>query len=256
MGIPQPLLHDLLISIHAPRVGSDLPSSPQRQGRRGFQSTLPVWGAAWTLHSQLCQIVTNFNPRSPCGERPRRRSTWYLNIYFNPRSPCGERHKSPPMQIRHGAFQSTLPVWGATLFLFFFFLRAAISIHAPRVGSDWVKPIDFTPDLNFNPRSPCGERLCRDSTLYSGRAYFNPRSPCGERLRSLSLTHPRSVNFNPRSPCGERLEIRRGGVTNYFISIHAPRVGSDCPLEFEEKEQSNISIHAPRVGSDDGRLTR
>ena len=57
------------------------------------------------------------------------------------------------------AFQSTLPVWGATY-------RGEpsndgynISIHAPRVGSD-VRGRDQTAVwLNFNPRSPCGERL-------------------------------------------------------------------------------------------------
>ena len=34
-----------------------------------FQSTLPVWGA--TLEkSPLFQKISDFNPRSPCGERP------------------------------------------------------------------------------------------------------------------------------------------------------------------------------------------
>ena len=35
------------------------------------------------------------------------------------------------------------------------------------------------------------------------------------------------TDFNPRSPCGERLD-RAGSVDSvYYISIHAPRVGSD-----------------------------
>ncbi len=77
-------------------------------------------------------------------------------------------------------FQSTLPVWGATLPLcpatkdraisihaprvgsdddasFTGFVEG-ISIHAPRVGSDSVPLMLSTPLLNFNPRSPCGER--------------------------------------------------------------------------------------------------
>ena len=56
-----------VISIHAPRVGSDISDCPEYEEDR------------------------NFNPRSPCGERrlpPPRRTT---RLHFNPRSPCGER---------------------------------------------------------------------------------------------------------------------------------------------------------------------
>ena len=58
-------------------------------------------------------------------------------------------------------FQSTLPVWGATLSLQFLFRRCPISIHAPRVGSDCDFMILTPRQTNFNPRSPCGERLPR-----------------------------------------------------------------------------------------------
>ena len=34
--------------------------------------------------------------------------------------------------------------------------------------------------------------------------------------------------FNPRSPCGERLRLRLQCRQWKDISIHAPRVGSDC----------------------------
>ena len=33
-----------------------------------------------------------------------------------------------------------------------------ISIHAPRVGSDVIPGTSFSPNVDFNPRSPCGER--------------------------------------------------------------------------------------------------
>ena len=55
---------------------------------------------------------------------------------------------------------------------------------------------------------------------------FNPRSPCGERLGLCTQTRP-GRNFNPRSPCGERLRIQSLGPIRNEISIHAPRVGSD-----------------------------
>ena len=40
------------------------------------------------------------------------------------------------MAHRPGAFQSTLPVWGATAHFYAGVLVRRISIHAPRVGSD------------------------------------------------------------------------------------------------------------------------
>ena len=41
-----------------------------------------------------------------------------------------------------------------------------ISIHAPRVGSDYfILRVEFIIS-NFNPRSPCGERLVTDFILF------------------------------------------------------------------------------------------
>ena len=61
--------------------------------------------------------------------------------YFNPRSPCGERPVPPALNgMIDKLFQSTLPVWGATQPVRTPIQALAISIHAPRVGSDeWVK---------------------------------------------------------------------------------------------------------------------
>ena len=145
------------ISIHAPRVGSDLsdkqlghlpqdfnPRSPcgerpprRRYGvfSRPFQSTLPVWGAT-TEHFILERFPDDFNPRSPCGER--------LGVVVS----------SAASMI----FQSTLPVWGATRGCKCDHAAARISIHAPRVGSDRIRPMPGWRASNFNPRSPCGER--------------------------------------------------------------------------------------------------
>ena len=38
--------------------------------------------------------------------------------------------------------------------------------------------------LDFNPRSPCGERRATNSSWYV-LLYFNPRSPCGERHQRM-----------------------------------------------------------------------
>ena len=60
-------VRDFKISIHAPRVGSDLMPSAR---------------------SASC---SNFNPRSPRGERPRSCALRRCRRDFNPRSPRGER---------------------------------------------------------------------------------------------------------------------------------------------------------------------
>ena len=128
----------VVISIHAPRTGSD--GQPRKQMHRAciFQSTLPARGATARCFA-LSVIQSNFNPRSPHGERrsaTKRRQRLHKN--FNPRSPHGERHvdKLEFRVIR--AFQSTLPARGAT----------RSPVRQCYVSSD------------FNPRSPHGERHC------------------------------------------------------------------------------------------------
>ena len=190
-----------------------------------FQSTLPVWGATWAL------VI----PTMP-------------GVYFNPRSPCGERPKPLSPSSAHTKFQSTLPVWGATLCISGRRYVFVISIHAPRVGSDGQVDIFPVRIRNFNPRSPCGERPIPSRPAPPQKTYFNPRSPCGERLPARRR-RTRGNYFNPRSPCGERLANPGSYYPWMGISIHAPRVGSDG-LAAENGVVLNISIHAPRVGSD------
>ena len=101
-----------------------------------------------------------------------------------------------------------------------------ISIHAPRAGSDPVRPLSPQSASHFNPRSPCGERPHMRQFGYF-RYHFNPRSPCGERHRACPSVTLDDFNFNPRSPCGERLLGYILLYNLYHISIHAPRAGSD-----------------------------
>ena len=104
---------DLGISIHALLAESDHPVCPEGVQDVQFQSTLSLRRATlkyrWHISTQC-----NFNPRSPCGERPateaEQAKTYIISIHallaesdslwsatisrwgnFNPRSPCGER---------------------------------------------------------------------------------------------------------------------------------------------------------------------
>ena len=147
--------------------------------------------------------ASNFNPRSPCGER--RLITPYEQLFghFNPRSPCGERPASLDASRTASKFQPTLPLWGATLQHYSGFKVRDISTHAPPVGSDSTRCRGPCRRGNFNPRSPCGERPTRPTTATTP-SHFNPRSPCGERPTSTEVI--------------SRLKA---------ISTHAPPVGSD-----------------------------
>ena len=125
----------------------------------------------------------------------------------------------------------------------------AISIHAPRTGSDFLTSFSVKPALDFNPRSPHGERQSA-SAFQSVQRYFNPRSPHGERrVFALAISFD-CINFNPRSPHGERrLKALKGANTNTYFNPRSPHgerqisEGNECPAH-------EISIHAPRTGSD------
>ena len=56
---------------------------------------------------------------------------------FNPHSPCGERPLLERRTIGQDGFQSTLPMRGATLTVVDHQQSAPISIHTPHAGSDW-----------------------------------------------------------------------------------------------------------------------
>ena len=125
--------------------------------------------------------------------------------------------------------------------------------------------------MDFNPRSPCGERLLValsgalslpfQSTLpvwgatgSCGRisicpCNFNPRSPCGERRQS-SGGLPSQLDFNPRSPCGERPRRGNRPAALFIFQSTLPVWGATQLPRRVFCDVGRISIHAPRVGSD------
>ena len=58
----------LIISIHAPRAGRDKGSEKEPKPHQTFQSTRPVRGATGSFRT-LIRLISNFNPRAPCGAR-------------------------------------------------------------------------------------------------------------------------------------------------------------------------------------------
>ena len=104
--------------------------------RPRFQSTLPVWGATFCCF-QYATIRCDFNPRSPCGERPKPYEVISVNDVISIHAPrVGGDEKAQAGEEPIPVFQSTLPVWGATALGGHRQADGQISIHAPRVGSD------------------------------------------------------------------------------------------------------------------------
>ena len=101
-----------------------------------------------------------------------------------------------------------------------------ISIHAPRVGSDSTVMWSIRPDTYFNPRSPGGERPWTMTSTTWVRRFQSTLPGWGATLSSTPSVIPPS-HFNPRSPGGERPFKSVGPKYGGYISIHAPRVGSD-----------------------------
>ena len=65
------------ISIHAPRVGSDVAQSFRMVGSKSFQSTLPVWGATATFCSFVPSIASLLCSQSPIGQFHQQNSAAY-----------------------------------------------------------------------------------------------------------------------------------------------------------------------------------
>ena len=196
---------------HAPRMGSDNRPPYYALYYIIFQSTLPAGGATEiyaqgtdkddiSIHaprrgSDLANIITgeileNFNPRSPQGERQSLRVNATHSCLFQSTLPAGGATHVRNDQSQLIEFQSTLPAGGATIhnvlireFLIFqstlpaggatesrdamrFDMR--ISIHAPRRGSDLVFGSFELHLHNFNPRSPQGERQLDTPRGHSG----------------------------------------------------------------------------------------
>ena len=148
----------IIISIHAPRTGSDKNMWTNKTRYLTFQSTLPArgatpanfradWHCAISIHAPrtgsdsappcLRLDVGNFNPRSPHGERPTAQSTlMWLAAYFNPRSPHGERRWQTCRRGRLRNFNPRSPHGERPKCEPRGLADRVISIHAPRTGSD------------------------------------------------------------------------------------------------------------------------
>ena len=194
------------------------------------------------------------------GQPPR-----YTQLDFNPRAPCGARPRFLIVSASTSAFQSTRPVWGATRGSPGLRRLQDISIHAPRVGRDepraakldrqprfqstrpvwgatWLTGYSMERPIFQSTRpvwgaTPIHFALWQQSKFQSTRPVwgatfqwfcgfrcsvnFNPRAPCGARPRA-AITEASAAYFNPRAPCGARLTRHYGGNAARHFNPRAP----------------------------------
>ena len=107
-------LVEVLISIHAPRGGSDIFLLAAHRSCHYFNPRSP-WGERLALmpKSANVQHISIHAPRGGSDEGNALTNGQSKN--FNPRSPWGERLPCPRTLSMYAEFQSTLPVGGATI---------------------------------------------------------------------------------------------------------------------------------------------
>ena len=121
-----------------------------------FQSTLPARGATCWVSPFESRSASNFNPRSPHGERPagsaRSRAEAQAISIHAPRT--GSDDSFDDYSVTRVSFQSTLPARGATVEPPPATSRCTISIHAPRTGSDKSSVNLSSPSKRFQSTLP------------------------------------------------------------------------------------------------------
>ena len=145
-----------------------------------------------------------------------------------------------------------------------------ISIHAPRAGSDNIRPNLFATLPDFNPRSPCGERLdlrgikigkyIFQSTLPVRGATAIILIPVGtEEFQSTLPVRGATIQQFPANAARKfqsTLPVRGATITRFQNISNPIKFQSTLPVRGATKSimeiatLASISIHAPRAGSD------
>ena len=154
---------------------------PQGRTRGGFQSTLPARGATPPAGDERGGGMAFQSTLPARGATVHQSACNGSSQNFNPRSPHGERLA---MMYANGATQAIsihAPRTGSDVRVARPIRRERhISIHAPRTGSD----VDLTaahPRQHISIHAPRTGSDCGRCSFGAAARYFNPRSPHGER---------------------------------------------------------------------------
>ncbi len=154
-----------IISIHAPRMGSDVTSTQKLTGDKYISIHAPRMGSdGMNLTIARALSISIHAPR------------------------MGSDNGFGAIGVPPRIFQSTLPAWGTTFWCSTEEYEYLISIHAPRMGSD----ADIRgPDKPAGHISIHAPRMGSDQDfrkIHQQMHHFNPRSPHGERPCAFGRT--------------------------------------------------------------------
>ena len=195
------------ISIHAPRVGSDLNKASENLN---FNISIH----APRVGSDCEQVFSYASSERFQSTLPVWGATFPWKLFhlstrnFNPRSPCGERHEVVHQIPASSAISIHAPRVGSDKHIMVTTKQAMISIHAPRVGSDYLISPGHCPGDWISIHAPRvgSDRLRPDSVFLD--LIFQSTLPVWGATKGV-----RAIPFH------------------LPISIHAPRVGSDCLVQ-------------------------
>ena len=152
------------------------------------------------------------------------RTAWRLSI-FQSTPPHGERHGVAYHDDSQIVFQSTLPAWGATFFFACSECFFNISIHTPRMGSDHpYLHVDQVQHISIHAPRMGSDPPIRAKMTTSH--IFQSTPPHGERPSPFRV-YTATVIFQSTPPAWGATTILTTIETVRYISIHAPRMGSD-----------------------------
>ena len=213
-----------------------------------FQSTLPARGATGTnvqmqsvkaisIHAPCTgsdyvepsglAVHTNFNPRSPHGERPAGSPPAMVSAsYFNPRSPHGERHSSAPANTSPPGISIHAPRTGSDYTALLPPSSQWISIHAPRTGSDVCDSVLNSVDSLFQSTLPARGATFGILRCVADLKSFQSTLPARGATAGAGIFQPARI-FQSTLPARGATMRKNCYCWNCFISIHAPRTGSD-----------------------------
>ena len=161
--------------------------------------------------------LSDFYQRSPCGERlatavrglvtpvflstlSLRRATWG----------CRQGCEYGPISIHALLAESDRPAHSPQR-------MHLISIHALLAESDFPNRVRDAQNLDFYPRSPCGERRANLKFISTNLKFLSTLSL--RRATHLGAFAHQTGHFYPRSPCGERrVSFCTPGTTGGFLS--------------------------------------
>ena len=210
------------------------PPSPCGEGRNPvflspeiclFQSTLPVWGGTSQFRNQPTPLFVSIHPPR-VGRDAATQARWRQkpNVSIHPprvgRDPC--------VLINPGGrlwFQSTLPVWGGTLFIAHLVFHLGVSIHPPRVGRDPAKRWQSPPRPVFQSTLPVWGGTAMDEGWITGFEFQSTLPVWGGTLQ----VYVENVGnaFQSTLPVWGGTIVVIALTVILWVSIHPPRVGRD-----------------------------